>query len=128
MTVTVRIEEQLSRVIVTVPPNTRWAAFQREVIGAIEDAPHITDWNWIIDEERQQMDDVDVDGMMRIGRTFRRHTRTPERAVTIVVTNDRFYALWARVMNYNFWGRQHQGAKTLREAEAMLDRIDTFQV
>lgn len=128
MTVTVRIDEQRSRVIVTVPPDTRWAAFQEGVIGAIEDAPHITDWNWIIDEERQQMDDVDVDGMVRIGRTFRRHTRTPERAVTIVVTNDRFYALWARVMNHNFGGRQHQGAKTLREAEAMLDRIDTFQV
>lgn len=126
MTITVRIDEQRRRVIVTVPPGTRWAAFHTEVIKTVEDAPRLTDWNWIIDEERQQMDDVDVEGMMLIGSAFRRHTRTPEGTVTIVVTNDRHYALWARVMDHNFGGRQHLGAKTLREAEAMLDRIDAL--
>lgn len=124
MPVTVSTERARRRVLATVPPGTRWPDFQTAVLGAIERSPEITDWNWIIDDQGP-MDDVDVAGMVRIGEAFRRLGNHPgEGTYTIVITTDRFFASWGRVIDLNYGGRRHHAAPTLAAAVALLDRLE----
>ncbi|MFN3931759.1 MAG: hypothetical protein ACK4JY_08430 [Brevundimonas sp.] len=108
-----------------VPAGVRWTAFEAAVLGAIADTPALTDWNWIIDDQGP-MDDVDVAGMSRIGDAFRRLARDPDRRTyTVVVTTDRFFATWARVIDLNYGNRKHHSAPTLARAIALLDRLES---
>ena len=124
MPVTFQSDPERRRVVVTVPPGTRWAAFESATVGAIEAAPELTDWNWIIDDQGP-IDDVGVEGMVRIGETFRRLAREPERPTwTVVVTTDRYFTNWARVIDLNYGARKHQGAPSLAAAMLLMDRLE----
>jgi hypothetical protein len=112
------------RMVVTVTPRTTWTSFQREVLKAVEQAPYLTDWDWIIDDQ-EPIEDVDVEGMMQIGSAFRRHASSvDQRTITVVVTDDRHFDNWARVMDHNYGSRQHMKAADLAEAHALLDRAN----
>ena len=124
MPVTFETDPERRRVHVTVPPGTRWAVFEAAVLGAVDRSPALTDWNWIIDDQ-QPMDDVDAAGMARIGQIFRQLAREPERRTwTVVVTTDRFFATWARVIDLNYGARRHHAAPTLAAAGKLLDRLE----
>ena len=80
--------------------------------------------DWIIDDQGP-MDDIDVAGMMRIGETFRRLAQeTLRRTHTVVVTTDRFFRTWARVVDLNYGIRKHHAAPTLAAAVALLDQLE----
>jgi len=110
------------RVVVTAPAGTRWAAFHEAVLAAIDRAPSLADYNWIIDDQGP-MDDVDVPRMARTGQVFQaRATRVDTH--TVVVTTDRFFPNWARVIDLNYGGRKHHGAPTLAAAHRRLDQLE----
>lgn len=124
MSVTIEIKAASRRVIATVPSGVRWAAFETAVLAAVNRAPVLTDWNWLIDDQGP-MEDVDVEGMARIGEAFRARTSQPPRPLyTVVVTTDRFFATWARVIDLNYGGRKHHSAPTKAAAAALLDRLE----
>ncbi len=124
MSVSIEIDEILQRAIAVIPPGTRWSSFETAALVEVNRTPRLTEWNWIIDDQGP-MDDVDVAGMMRIGEAFRRLTRDPQRQNhTVVVTTDRFFDSWARVIDLNFGSRKHHSAPTLVAAIALLDRLD----
>lgn len=124
MAVIVEVDAALRRVTALVPPGTRWASFEEVALTEINRAPILTDWNWIIDDQGP-MDDVDVAGMIRIGEVFRRLTSDPSRqSHTIVVTTDRHFATWARVIDLNYGNRKHHAAPNRAAATALLDQLE----
>ena len=124
MPTTIDMDEDLKRVTVVVPPGTRWTSFEQAAMIAVTRAPVMTDWAWIIDDQGP-MDDIDVAGMMRIGETFRRLAQEPlRRTHTVVVTTDRFFRTWARVVDLNYGIRKHHAAPTLAAAVALLDQLE----
>ncbi|MBX9614271.1 MAG: hypothetical protein K2X25_01630 [Caulobacteraceae bacterium] len=116
-------DETLQRVTVTIPAGTRWAAFETAARAAIARTPDLTDWMWIIDDQGP-IEDIDVEGMVRIGEDFRRFSRPPlRRTYTIVVTQDRHFDTWLRVVDLNHENRKHFPAPTLSAARALLDQL-----
>jgi hypothetical protein len=127
MSVVFETHGPLRRVIAVVPPGTPWASFERAALAAVEHAPTLTDWNWIIDDQGP-MDDVGVAGMMRIGEAFRRLANDPlRRSHTVVVTTDRFFDTWARVIDLNYGVRKHHAAPTKAAAVALLGQLEASQ-
>lgn len=124
MAVTFQNDPVRRRTLVTVPPGTRWATFETAFIRAISEQPEIADWNLIIDDEGP-IDDVSVDGMVRLGEVFRRLSREPERdTFTVAVTRDRFFGPWAQVIDANYGRRKHHAASTPDAAARLLDRLE----
>ena len=112
------------RVVVTVPAGTRWRAFHAETLAAIDANPALTDYDWIIDDQGP-MDDVDVEGMTKTGDAFKKLSQAPDRATfTIVVSTDRFFHEWARVIDKHYGQRRHLAAPTLTAAVELLDRLE----
>lgn len=125
MAVTFHLDPARRRAVAIVPPGTRWADFHAAVLAAVEQAPELTDWNWIIDDQGP-MDDVEVAAMVRTGEAFRRLAATPERRTfTIVITTDRYFATWARVIDLNYGNREHHAAPTMADAVALMDRLES---
>ena len=113
------------RLIVSVPPNVRWSHMEKAVLDAVQRAPELTGWDWIIDDQGP-IDDVDVAGMARIGEVFRALAVGPAHAThTVVVTTDPFFGPWAQVMDHHYGGRRHHGAPTLQAALSLLDRLQS---
>ncbi|RYE64796.1 MAG: hypothetical protein EOO83_00245 [Oxalobacteraceae bacterium] len=121
---TLTIDRDIRRVVVTVPPHTRWGAFHVIVREAICHSSCLAEYHWIIDD-RGPMDDVDVDEMARTGEVFRTHTSpSADKPVTIVITTDPSFSLWAKVIDEHYGGRRHYAAPTLDAAERLLDGLD----
>ncbi|WP_332660757.1 hypothetical protein [Brevundimonas sp.] len=117
-------DDKLERVIATVPAGTRWTTFTNAVLTAIENAPAFVRYNGIIDDQGP-MDDVDVPGVSRVGEAFRRLAGGSERPTfTIVVTTDRFFETWARVIDRHHGARRHLAAPSLDGAVSLLDRLE----
>lgn len=124
MSVTIQLDENRRRATAVVPPRTRWSSFESVTLAAVEGDPSLTDWNWIIDDQGP-MDDVDVQGMTRIGEAFRRLAKEPDRQTfTVVVITDPFFPSWARVIDLNFGTRKHYSAPTKGAATSLLDRLE----
>jgi len=124
MPIAIQSSRARRRVIVVAPPDTRWRDFQELVRAAVQETPELTDWNWIIDDQGP-MDDVDVAEMAATGEAFRRLAAAPERRTyTVVVTRDRHFPTWARVIDLNYGNRMHHPAPTLEAASALLDRLE----
>ena len=112
------------RVIATVPAGTTWRAFHDQGLLQISERPALTDYDWIIDDQGP-MEDVDVEGMAASGAAFLRLSKTPDRLTfTIVVTTDRFFPEWARVIDKHYGARRHHAAPTLKAAVALLETLD----
>jgi hypothetical protein len=123
MSVSIELDEDLRRATAVVPPDTRWSSFEKTVLAEVEREPVLTDWNWIIDDQGP-MDDVDVAGMIRIGEAFRRLATEPlRRTHTVVVTTDRFFSAWARVIDLNYGNRKHHAAPTRSAAASLLAQL-----
>jgi len=123
MPVTIHTDEKLQRVVVTVPKGTRWASFEAATLATIAKEPALTEWTWIIDD-KGPIEDIDVAGMARIGADFQRRVRDPLRPTyTFVVTSDRFFDTWLRVVDMNHGARKHMAAPTLPAACALADKL-----
>ena len=123
MPVTIDTDEKLQRVIVTVPECTRWASFEEATLAIIAIEPKMTEWTWII-YDRGPIEDIDVAGVARIGAEFQRRVRDPlRRTYTVVVTNDRFFDTWLRVVDMNHGARRHLAAPTMPAACALADKL-----
>lgn len=121
---TLAIDHEIRRVLATVPPQTRWLAFHAIVREAICHASRLADYNWIIDDQGP-MDDVNVDEMTRTGEAFRTRTSpSADKPVTIVITTDPSFSLWAKVIDEHYGGRRHYAAPTLDVAKRLLDGLD----
>ena len=73
------------------------------MIPLLEDRPDLWGWDWVVDA-RAVPADASVGQIARLAEMFRR----PEKPViTAFATDDRFLHLWARVMDFQFPGRQH---------------------
>ncbi len=74
----------------------------------LEARPELWSWDWIIDTPIVPTD-ATVGQIDQLAQMFRK----PERkAFTVFATEDRFLHLWARVMDFQFPGRQHLIAPT----------------
>ena len=121
---TLTSDHKTHRVVATVPPQVRWAAFHSAARGAICSSSLLADYHWIIDDQGP-MDDVNLDEMVRSGEVFRSHAaRSPKQLATVVVTTDRSFDLWARVIDEHYGGRKHYAAPSLAAAHRLLDRLD----
>lgn len=123
MPVTIDTDEKLQRVIVTVSEGTRWASFEAAKLATIAKEPDLSEWTWIIDD-RGPIEDIDVAGVARIGADFQRRVRDPRRRTyTVVVTTDRYFDTWLRVVDMNHGARKHLAAPTLSAACALIDKL-----
>jgi hypothetical protein len=123
MPVTIDTDEKLQRVTVMVPEGTRWASFEAATLATIAKQPDLTEWAWIIDD-RGPIEDIDVAGVARIGADFQSRVRDPlRRTYTVVVTTDRFFGTWLRVVDMSHGARKHLTAPTLSAAYALLDKL-----
>jgi hypothetical protein len=112
------------RAIVTVPAGARWRDFHAEVAKVIGAEPALTQFDWIIDDQGP-MDDVDVEEMAKTGALFQRLNAAPDQTTfTVVVSRDRFFHEWARVIDRHYGNRRHHAAPTLAEAVALMDRLE----
>ena len=125
MPVTIDTDEKLQRVIVTISEGTRWASFEAATLSTIAIEPDLTEWTWIIDD-RGPIEDIDVAGVARIGAEFQRRVRDPLlRTYTVVVTTDRFFDTWLRVVDMNQGARKHLAAPTLAAACALVGKLQS---
>ena len=90
--------------------------------------PELTDYDWIIDDQGP-MDDVDVYAMTTTGEMFRTLSSKANRTTfTIVVSTDRFFGEWARVIDQFYGNRRHYAAPTLDAAITLLDQFDMERI
>ena len=112
------------RALIKAALGTPWIRFTEAVLAEVQADPQIADWNIIIDDQGP-MQDVDVDGMIRMGEAFCKLAARPEdRTFTVVVTQDPLFATWARVIDMNYSGRRRHGGPTLGEARRVMDRLE----
>lgn len=92
---------------------------QRALEAAIElltERPDLWDWDWIV-EAASVPDDVcvhHIDSLARI------QANTGRRARTVLVSEDRYLHLWARVMDFQFPNRAHSVVRSMVEARALI--------
>ncbi len=122
MPVTIESDSQKKRVLVTVDVDVRGPAFERAIEAALDGAPALSEWDWIIDDHAG-VDDIGVEGVARIAGFYARHAPDPAReSYTVIVTSDRYFAPWGRVMDMHFRRRTHLAAPTIEAAHALLDQ------
>ena len=116
-------DELHGRIDAIVPAGVRWSRFHEAVREAIALNPEWADWNWVIDDQGP-MEDVDVPDMAATGEAFVAQCRHPLRQTyTVVVTSDRFFANWAKVIDSHYGGRKHLAAPTFDEAVALVKTL-----
>lgn len=127
MQVTTKLDAARERVTFRVPAGTRWTTFEATAAALLQTRPETADWNWLIDDAGP-IEDVEADGMMRLGRLFVSLTRQPaRRRWTVITTDDPHFPEWARVIDLHHGARRHLAAPTAAAAEALLDRLDARQ-
>lgn len=120
----VAIESDLARkrVLVTIEPGVRWTEFERAVETALDRNPASSEWDWIIDDHAR-VDETGVEGVERIASLYARHAPDPaRRSYTVIVSSDRYFAPWGRVMDLHFRNRTHLAAPTVEAAHHLLDQ------
>lgn len=123
MPVTIESDCQKKRVQVTVDVDVRGPAFERAIEAALDRTPALSEWDWIIDDHAG-VDDIGVEGVARIAGFYARHAPDPARdSYTVIVTSDRYFAPWGRVMDLHFRRRTHLAAPTVKTAHALLDQL-----
>lgn len=120
--VLIAADHEQRRVVATVPSLTRWSAFHARVRAVIGASPGLTDYDWIIDDQGP-MDDVEVGEMATTGEAFRAQGSPDTRTFTVVISTDRFFETWARVIDKHYGNRSHYAAPTLEAAVALLDQL-----
>jgi hypothetical protein len=110
------------RILAKLTPGERWTHYVRVLETQLNRHPEWADWDWIIDD-RGPLDDISVQGMTQAAALYRRHA-TGVRSRTVVVTTDRYFAPWGRVMDHHFGNRTHHAAPTLAAARALLDNSE----
>ncbi len=83
--------------------------------------PEWADWDWIFDDGGR-LDDLTVEGMRQAADAFAAAGASGG-AWSIVVTTDRFFDPWRRVMDLTFAGRRHCPAPTLEAADQLLRQL-----
>ena len=78
--------------------------------------PDLWDWDWIV-AARIVPIDATVEQIALLARMFRKPV---EPAVTVLVSEDRFLHLWARVMDFQFPGRRHLVVADMGEAVRLI--------
>ncbi len=122
MPVTIEIDRGKKRVQVTVDVGVRGPAFEQAIEAALDQDPVLSEWDWIIDDHAG-VDDIGVEGVARIAGLYARHAPDPARdSYTVIITSDRFFAPWGRVMDLHFRKRTHLAAPTVDAAHALLDQ------
>jgi len=89
-----------------------------QVIPLLEAHPELWSWDWIVDT-RVVPTDASVDQIARLAEMFQRPARS---AITAFATDDRFLHLWARVMDFQFPGRQHLVVSSAAAAVQLIGR------
>ena len=92
---------------------------QRALEAAVKlltERPDLWDWDWIV-EAASVADDAcvhHIDSLARLQAT------TGRRARTVLVSEDRYLHLWARVMDFQFPNRAHSVVRSMDEARALI--------
>ena len=123
MPVRIEADPGRMRVLVTVDVGVRGPEFERAIEAALADQPASSEWDWIIDDHAH-VDDIGVEGVARIGGLYETHAPEPTRdSHTVIITDDRFFPPWGRVMDLHFRRRTHHAAPSVAAAHALLDRL-----
>lgn len=123
MFVTLSADPVLRRIVVT-PLD---GACERHLVETIRTElarqPHWADWDWIYDD-RGRLADLTVDGMRQAAEAF--NAAASEGGCntwSVVVTDDRYFGGWARVLDLTFRNRRHVAAPSLEAADLRLRRL-----
>ncbi|MFA4892250.1 hypothetical protein [Brevundimonas sp.] len=121
MPVMIECDLERKRVLVTVEVGVRPPEFERAIEEALDRHPPSSEWDWIIDDHAR-VDDIGVEGVARIAGLYARHAPDPAReSYTVIITGDRYFTPWGRVMDLHFRRRTHVAALTVEAAHALLD-------
>lgn len=120
MSIDHRFDEPARRVFMTMGEAATGAAAARQIAALAADRPELAGWDWIQDvrENRGEVHNADI---AAVAEAF--SVALPGPCWTIFVSHDPNLALWCKVMDAMFNGRQHRTAATPEAAIALLDSL-----
>lgn len=112
------------RVFVTPPPTARGSAVSDLIISLVEARPELARWDWVHDIRNAS---GDADQEDRVAKAFASALagEPAPAAITIFITQDPGFPLWAKVMDGFFPGRRHLTATTPEMALIHLETART---
>lgn len=121
MPVSFVIDEARSCVFVTPSPTARGSAVTDVIVRLVQERPELANWNWVHDL-RDTSGEADQSDVNRVAEAFlvARNGVDAKPCVTVFITLDRAFPLWAKVMDGLFPGRQHLTATTPQRVVSML--------
>lgn len=84
----------------------------KQSLALLRRQPELWAWDWIVGAEAVP-DDASVHQIAQLAEIY---VRPNLPATTVLVSDDRFLHLWARVMNFQFPQREHNVMRTVDEA------------
>ena len=80
--------------------------------------PDLWSWDWIVDA-RTVPEDASVEQIARLARMFAMQPAVA--ATTVLVSEDRYLHLWAKVMDFQFPRRKHLVVTDIAQARKLID-------
>jgi hypothetical protein len=80
--------------------------------------PELWGWDWIVDAEAVP-GDASVEQIARLARVFA--SQSSSVATTVLVSDDRYLHLWARVMDFQFPRRKHLVVTDIAQAWRLIE-------
>lgn len=80
--------------------------------------PDIWGWDWIVDA-RTVPEDATIEQIARLAAVFA--TQPSIAATTVLVSEDRYLHLWAKVMDFQFPKRKHLVVTDVAQARRLID-------
>jgi hypothetical protein len=115
------LEEE--RVVVRLPPRTSEAQLKAFIVDTLRRWPDYADRDWIYDDQGP-VEDLTFEGMAVSAAAFNGARSGEVGTVSVIVSYDPNFAVWAAVMDLTFRGRRHLQALSVEDAHR---RIDLFR-
>lgn len=120
MAVTHLIDDDRRRVHIRIDGSTNGAAASGVIVALADARSELLDYDFVIDI-RDASGDVNNNDVDQVATSFAAHPSVP--TYTVFITQDRSFADWARVMDFQFQNRKHHVVSSPEEAEALLERL-----
>lgn len=116
MRYTIDRDERVFHLDLNRPVSAQRALEQSLALLAAE--PDIWGWDWIVDA-RTVPEDATIEQIARLAAVFA--TQPSIAATTVLVSEDRYLHLWAKVMDFQFPKRKHLVVTDVAQARRLID-------